>query len=408
MKTLFISGCYAKESEIILRKNCKGNVGIQNAPNAFQWSVIKGLYENKADFEVVSFPWLPVFPVRFKRIFSPRFVLNYLGNKVGEMCAYCTIMGIKPLSIKRRLRNEVEMRLKKRKQDEETVLLLYSINSYVTDAIIPLKKKYPNVTIAAIITDLIDDAFNYKTNNTFLKRIQVKREIKAQKESYKHIDNFILLTKAMEERIPEAIGHSCVVEGISDRSLDDDIPQKVDDGVRSLLYTGTLQKYVGIDDFVDAFVRTTDANYRLIICGAGPSEQYIKEQASKDKRITYKGVVPRDEALALQQKATIVINPRKPTEEITKYSFPSKTIEYLSSGTPMIGYQLEGIPDEYYSFIYSPKGLATEDMTELIDEVLSKPDSELRERSIAARRFINENKTAKIQVRKIINFIEGK
>lgn len=408
MKILFIAGCYAKESEDILRKDCKGKVGIQNAPNVFQWSVIKGLFENDVDFEVISFPWLPIFPIRYKKAYSPLYEIEYSNKKVGRMYPYCTIIGLKPYSIKWRLKKEVENRLKKRSENEKTIILLYGINSFVTGAIIPLKKKFSNIKIAAIITDLIDDAFNYKTNNTFLKRIQVKREIIAQKESYKHIDIFILLTKAMEERIPEAIGHSCVVEGICDRSLDDDLPPKVDDGVRSLLYTGTLQKYVGIDDFVDAFVKTTDANYRLIICGAGPSEQYIKEQASKDKRIIYKGVVPRDEALALQQKATIVVNPRKPTEEITRYSFPSKTIEYLSSGTPMIGYQLEGISDEYYSFIYSPKGLATEDMTELIDEVLSKPDLELRERAIAARRFINESKTAKIQVRKIINFIIGK
>ena len=187
MRIIFITGCYAKESIDELRKNCRGAVGIQNAPNAFQWSVIKGLCENKADFEAISFPWLPVYPVRYKRPYSPYFTLDYLGNKVGDMYPYCTLIGFKPLSIKWRLRKQIEDRLKKRTKGEKTVLLLYGINSYVIEAIIPLKKKSPNVTIAAIITDLIDDAFNYKTNNTFLKRIQINREIKAQKDSYKHI-----------------------------------------------------------------------------------------------------------------------------------------------------------------------------------------------------------------------------
>jgi len=406
MLIYFIAGCYSKESEDILRANCKGKVGIQNAPNAFQWSVIKGLFENDADFEVISFPWLPIFPIRYKKAYSPLYEMQYSGKKVGEMQPYCTVIGLKPFSIKWRLRREVERRLKTKSADEETVFLLYGINSFVTDAIIPLKKKYPNVTIVAIITDLIDDAFNYKTNNTFLKRIQVKREIIAQKESYKYIDKFILLTKAMEERIPEAIGRNIVVEGICDRALDDSVPVKADDGIRTVLYTGTLQKYVGIDAFVDAFLLTQNANYRLVICGAGPSELYIKEKADKDKRIIYKGVVPREKALLLQQEATVVVNPRKPTEEITKFSFPSKTIEYLSSGTPMIGYQLEGIPSEYYKYIYTPSGMKAEEMASLIDEVLSKPLEELRERALSARRFISDNKSAKVQVEKIINFIE--
>lgn len=407
MRIIFIAGCYAKESVDELRKNCRGVVGIQNAPNAFQWSVIKGLSENHADFEAISFPWLPVYPVRYKRPYSPYFNLRYIGDKVGVMYPYCTVIGLKPFSIKWRLRRQIETRLKKSVYNEKTVLLLYGINSYVTDAIIPLKKKYPNVEIAAIITDLIDDAFNYKSNNTFLKRIQIRREIKAQKNSYKHIDSFILLSKAMEERIQEAVGKNIVVEGICDRKQDVIILPKNETDIKVILYTGTLQKYVGIDDFVDAFMLTTSPNYRLVICGAGPSESYIVEKMAKDSRIIYKGVVPRDVALELQQSATLVVNPRKPTEDITRFSFPSKTIEYLSSGTPMIGYQLEGIPEDYYPYIYSPKSLSNEDMALLIDEVLSKPNQELMERAISAKRFIADNKSAKKQVAKIIKFLEN-
>ncbi len=406
MKIYFIGGCYAKESEDFLRNRCKGKLGIQNAPNAFQWSVIKGLFENNADFETISFPLLPIFPIRYKRPYSPRFDLNYLGYKVGEMYSYCTAIGLKPFSIKLRLSSLVESRLKKRDKSEKTVFLLYGINSYIIEAIIPLARKYPNVIVAAIITDLIDDAFSYKTNNTFLKRMQVKREIKVQKNSYKYIDKFILLTKAMEKRIHEAVGRNIVVEGICDRELDNTISQKNEAEVKTILYTGTLQKYVGIDDFVSAFTLTTNHNYRLVICGAGPSENYINEKASKDSRIIYKGVVPREEALKLQHEATLLVNPRKPTEEITKYSFPSKTIEYMASGTPMIGYQLEGIPQEYYSFIFSPKGLSIEDMAQHIDEVLSMPSSELRDRAKSAKCFVAECKSAKMQVAKIIDFLK--
>lgn len=404
MKVIFISSCYAKGTESLIRSKCRGKVGVQNAPNAFQWSVIKGLYDNGADFEVVSFPLLPIFPARYKSVISPSAEIEYNGSKVGRMYSYCTVIGLKPLSIRLRLKNEVK-RLLKQNPNEKIVLLLYSTNSFFTKAVTPLTKQYPNVEIAAIITDLIDDAFNYKSNNTFLKRIQINKEIRVQKAYYKYIKKFILLTKAMEERIPEAVGKNIVVEGICDRKLDNTIPLKNETEVKTILYTGTLQKYVGINDFVDAFTQTRNPNYRLIICGAGPSEDYICEKTSKDHRIIYKGVIPREEALKLQQEATIVVNPRKPIEEITKYSFPSKTIEYLASGTPMIGYRLEGIPHDYYQYIYSPEDLTESSMVNLIDSVLNKDKRELEEKAQSAKLFIANEKSAKVQVAKILDFL---
>ena len=406
MKVLFISGCYASESIELLRSYCRGKVGIQNASNSFQWSVIKGLCENNADFNVISYPLLPIFPARYKRPFSPKYDIIINDKVVGQMCPYCTVIGLKSLSIRMRLYHALRNILIHYPNDR-VVLLLSSTNSFFIKAVLPLKKQFQNLTVAAIITDLIDDAFNYKSNNTFLKRIQIKNEIRIQKGAYKYIDKFILLTKVMEEKIPEAIGKSLIVEGICDRTIGDELLEKPITGNKIILYTGTLQKYVGVDDFVDAFMLTNNPNYRFVICGAGPSEPYILECARNDDRVIYKGVVTRDEALELQKKASVVVNPRKPTESITRYSFPSKTIEYLSSGTPMIGYQLEGIPKEYYNFFYSPKDLTKESMCSLIDEVLQKSVEELDAKANAAKMFIKEKKNSKTQIRKILDFFDS-
>lgn len=404
MKVIFIAGCYSVASEEKLRRLCRGKVGIQNAPNAFQWSIIKGLYECGADFETFSFPWLPIFPLRFRRPYTFTDTLMLEDTCVGKMYPYCTVIGLKPLSIRNRLKKRIENYLKTVSNDEQIVLLLYSPLSYYLRTAIDIKKKYPNIKIAVIITDLIDDAVNYKTNNTFLKRIQVREELKWQQSSYCLIDKFILLTKAMEERIPEAKGKSIIVEGICDKITPADY-EKQESEIKQILYTGTLQKYVGIDDFINAFILTSNHNYRLIICGAGPSEDYINEMAKKDSRIIYKGVVPRQEALKLQQESTVVVNPRKPSEAITRYSFPSKTMEYLSSGTPMIGYKLEGIPEEYYSYFYSPVDMSDKSMALLIETVLSKPLSELVVKAQEAKSFVVNHKSPLIQVRRILEFI---
>jgi glycosyltransferase involved in cell wall biosynthesis len=51
------------------------------------------------------------------------------------------------------------------------------------------------------------------------------------------------------------------------------------------------------------------------------------------------------------RKADVLVNPRQNDEAYTKYSFPSKNIEYLLSGNPVVAYMLDGVPEEYRKFM---------------------------------------------------------
>lgn len=46
------------------------------------------------------------------------------------------------------------------------------------------------------------------------------------------------------------------------------------------------------------------------------------------------------------------MNPRPNNESYTKYSFPSKDIEYLLSGKPTVAFLLDGMPECYRDFLY--------------------------------------------------------
>ena len=61
----------------------------------------------------------------------------------------------------------------------------------------------------------------------------------------------------------------------------------------------------------------------------------LLKKLQKDKRIIYWGVVEQKHVFEMQQQATLLVNPRKGHEEYTKYSFPSKTMEYMASGTQL-------------------------------------------------------------------------
>lgn len=132
----------------------------------------------------------------------------------------------------------------------------------------------------------------------------------------------------------------------------------------------------------------------------------IKLEALRDERIIFKGQLPRKEVLRLQRKATLLVNPRTPEGEFTKYSFPSKTMEYLASGVPTLLYKLPGIPDEYYEYCYTLEQLGVESLSQKLSIILSSSQQHLRSVGRKARNFILSQKNPIKQCEKIMMLIE--
>jgi glycosyltransferase involved in cell wall biosynthesis len=115
-------------------------------------------------------------------------------------------------------------------------------------------------------------------------------------------------------------------------------------------------------------------------------------------------LLKRDEVLQLQKSCTVLINPRPKNGEYTKYSFPSKIMEYMSSGTPVIAYKLEGIPEEYYEHIY----MVNDDKGGLfgtLKDVLCKDEQELFRKGQIAKEFVLTQKSGEKQGEKILQML---
>ena len=159
-------------------------------------------------------------------------------------------------------------------------------------------------------------------------------------------------------------------------------------------------------NLVNAFSQIEDPDYRLVICGIGDSEQAIKDAVKDDSRISFLGQLPRNEVIEWQKKATVLVNPRQNNEEFTKYSFPSKTMEYLSSGIPVVAYKLDGIPDEYDQYIQYVADDSIESLKKKLVEVCEMTREERQELGNIGRNFVLMKKNSTIQVRKICEMID--
>lgn len=175
--------------------------------------------------------------------------------------------------------------------------------------------------------------------------------------------------------------------------------------IKKVLYTGTTDIEFGIEDLLKAFQYIDDENYRLIIFGSGSGDSLIKKISQIDERICYMGFIPREEIIQFQKQATVLVNPRTPEGEFTKYSFPSKTLEYMISGNPVLMHKLPGIPNEYDRYLKFFRGVDYETMANDIQEICNWSKEERLEFGYRAQQFVLENKNEIEQGKRLYDLI---
>lgn len=404
MKNIFLS-CFLPEPIYpdILR-NSKGSVS--NAADALQKSFVEGLSETLSNLTIINFPSIGMWPRTYRKLFFNTYNYTYVTYKGRSIeCHNPGFLNLYMYSrhcIYKKMRSTIGHIVD---QSEENVcVFVYAIMPWTMHACYEIKKKYGNkVRIVLIVPDLPE----YQgVRKHYIQELILRRRQSKYQTYYNAYDGFIFLTKYMAERIPVGNRPWVVIEGIY--NLYDDRTKSIETkvGTKSIFYAGTLNERFGIMNLVDAFCRTTDPNYRLVLCGSGDTVGRIKEKAKYDTRIKYLGLLSRTDVLKKQREASLLVNPRTPEGEYTKYSFPSKTMEYLASGIPTLIYSLQGIPKEYLNYCYHIEELGVDALYNKIEELLSLDDSSLEEMGARARAFVIENKNPYKQCARIEGLIK--
>ncbi len=219
-------------------------------------------------------------------------------------------------------------------------------------------------------------------------------------------DGYVLLTEAMNGRVNPHGRPFLVVEGQADAGLaarENALQNKHFE--RVCLYAGMLHARYGILRLVEAFLQVDAADARLVIYGTGDARAAIEAAAKKDARIQYRGVADNASVVAEELRATLLINPRPGDEEFTKFSFPSKNLEYMASGTPVLTTRLPGMPAEYHDYVYLFNGETPGAMAQTLAELLKLPREELHEKGLAAKAFVLAHKSNNAQARRMLDFM---
>lgn len=388
--------CDLQNYEKILQK-CKKKSSV--ATVVFETSLLSGFKNKNIKIDVHSFPMIPTFPDSNLLSFGG----NYEDLSCGYKCRWLRTVNL-PLfkQISRRLDARKQIKSWAKENRGTGIILSYSIPPFLAKDIIKLGKKY-NLKTVAVVPDLPQNMYMNHQDNSLkykLKQLYLNSSLKHQGA----FDGYVYLTEYMKEVVAPTKPYM-VMEGIFD-SVDFESDEKITEKAepRAIMYAGRLHEKYGIMNLLDAF-ELLDSDTQLWIFGDGTAVEKIKKRMAENNRIRFFGRVSREEILSFEKKATLLVNPRDPNEEFTKYSFPSKNIEYMYSGTPLVTTKLKGIPEEYKDYVFMAESNQPSHMADVIREALLMSDDALSAKGEKARCFIRDNKNAVVQSNRVLQFM---
>ena len=404
MDILFLGGVFTKEQQEEILKKSRG--AIQFAANTLQWNLINGLdYCNGSSIKIISALFVGAYPKHYSDYYVRGLEWSHAKNAKDKNISFLNIFGIKHIWKGIILAKET-VKWGKVASSSNKAIVVYSMHTPFIFAAAVAKMFNSNIHVSLVVSDL-PEFMDLQQNRTLFLTIMKKLDRRLMNHFLKAIDSFVLLTKQMA--VPIGVGNRpfIVMEGMvnPEENNINIINKNKKNEEKTILYTGTLVKKYGIMELLEAFSMISDTSYRLQICGEGEAREDIVKMALQDDRIKYFGQVSREDVLVLQRKATVLINPRSSEGEFTKYSFPSKTMEYLLSGTPTILKKLPGIPEEYFNYLYIIDEDTVKGMANKILEVCNKTNEELNEFGERAMKFVIEKKNYKKQTELIYRLI---
>lgn len=396
MKILYIGSIC--NDDIFEETNKRSKVKVSSAPQHFEAAIIKGL-SSVPDVELtcVTAECIATYPNGSKLVLSHR--TDDLGNGLTtETASAINLPFLKPTMHARSVGKYIKKWLQENKDVKDKCVFLYGFYTAVAEKTFEVCKE-SGCKCFAMITDVPAMVLTeHKGLKGFFKAKSREHAVSIQGLA----DGYVYITRQMADLVapgkPYYVMEVLVDTAIIKKDQKSVVKQK------ALMYAGTLYKKYGIDLLIDTYEHLA-TDYELWIMGAGDYEEEITKKAAANPKIKFFGSVSRDEVMRREQEASLLLNIRNPEDEYTKYSFPSKMIEYMLSGTPVLTTKLPGFPADYDEHLYYCEDYSKEGLVKRFAEVLALPTEELQEKGRKASEFVRENKSCEIQMKKMVDFL---
>lgn len=288
-----------------------------------------------------------------------------------------------------------------RERRRRRVLLLY--NLYSPPGIVSIVAGWATRTaVVAIVADLQVPGAGLLPQAT-LRRLDFWLQVR----TLPLFDGLVVLTRAAIDDFAPHVPF-IEVEGAVPESLMRPLPalDRDDHSPCTIMYAGGLSELKGIPTLLAAFAMLDGADVELWITGRGPLETMVRTAASRDARITYWGFPAEAELHYLYARADVLVNPHSSSIGSARYLFPSKLIEYLATGAPVVSTcSTPELRVQYGEFAAVASGDAPADLAVALRRVTNMSSAERSAIGRVGRLFVLREKSWQRQADRIGEFI---
>jgi glycosyltransferase involved in cell wall biosynthesis len=362
----------------------------------FAWSLARAMQFGGATVQLISVPQVSNYPKMRKVYFrGERFTE---GGFVGQTLSFVNIIGLKHIT---RIMSCIFIAMRAINRHGSQVIIVHGVHSPFLWFAALMRRKDRNIVVV-----LTDPPGVLLPSDIWLVRMLKAIDVWLVKVALKRVNGVIALTQALiDDFAPAKLG--LVLPGFLDRYLEaplGNVQSNNSNDVFQVAYAGGLSVAYGVDRLIDAVVKIEEIPIRLDLYGKGELETHIKALAVSDVRIRYGGSMAPDELAKHLRFTDLLVNPRPTHLDFVRHSFPSKLIEYMALGVPVLSTRLPGIPEEYLEHMMVAEEATAEGIRKAILGIIDLPLERRKKLAHDARNFVLLAASEKVQGRKILSF----
>jgi glycosyltransferase involved in cell wall biosynthesis len=172
-----------------------------------------------------------------------------------------------------------------------------------------------------------------------------------------------------------------------------------------VVLAGSLWTHNGVEIALDAVERLPPAGFELVIAGTGPLADMTRSYAQKDPRIVYRGFMGFRDVIDLYRSADLVLNLRVTRALGTRHFFPSKLMELMASGTPVLSTCTGHVEEEFGDYLYLLRDETPEALAARLLEIAAADAAARAALGRRGRAFVLEHKTWTKQGQKLADYL---
>lgn len=393
---IYIGGDYREETQKIIEKYDNQT---SLAALVYEQKIHSGLeqnYDRIFNLLVAMVSWFP----KRSRLFINKTVKIDNGYSVG----FNNLIGVRDYSIYFSLKKYFKKIIKQNKLKNEPFDVFFTTQYFYNAKLGKyIKKKYP---AARIVYDIQDGpgliSKKYKGLTKALKNYQQKTLIKNMTVS---ADGYVVMTPYMTELFDSKNAEVLVIEGATEKNNIDRpvVPQVI-------TYTGGIYDEYFPYDLLSQSAKILKKKYpsfRINVAGRGDEE--IMKKLKEDRGFFFMGMVTPEMTRRLIKRSNILFNLRQ-NNDVYKYSFPSKTFEYLASGNPIISTNLGCYSEKFKNTLFIIEDLNVDSFVAMVDKILNMNEEELakvRNKNLALSEEYSP-KNVGLKIKNLFNTIRNK